>query len=100
MTTFGFRPDAAIPKYRRAGTSPAGTILAKKESRRSGPSGGKTCVPARANTACTCSVARRAVAVEATIFGLDPVPAALKPQSPSTAVSWSPIIVPSGPVTR
>jgi predicted CoA-binding protein len=44
ITTFGFRPGAAIPTYRRAGSVSAGTARAKNESRRSGPGGGKICV--------------------------------------------------------
>ena len=87
MMTFGLRPAAAMPRYRRAGTLLAGTVRAKNESRRLGPGGGKTRVSARAKTAWTWSDALLAVAVEATILGLNSLPEEPVMQSPSIAVS-------------
>ena len=51
IRTFGFRPWAATPRYSLAGTSEDGTVRAKKESRRSGPGGGNTCVSDRPKSA-------------------------------------------------
>ena len=55
IASFGLRPWAATPKYLRACFSDAGTVRAKKESRRSGPGGGNTCVMGRAKSAWICS---------------------------------------------
>ena len=62
-------------------------MRAKNVSRRSGPGGGNTCVAGRAKSACTWSCARRAVAVEATIFGLIVRLSASRAASASIAVS-------------
>ena len=69
-------------------------------SRRSGPGGGKTSTPDRANSARICSSARRTVAVDATIFGRTVCPSTFASHSASIAVSYSPAIVPSGPEIR
>src|SRR5881409_1188114 len=69
IMTFGFRPWEAMPRYSRAGAFEAGSVWAKKESRRSGPGGGNTCVSGRAKSAWIWSCARRTVA--ALEVGLD-----------------------------
>ena len=51
MRTFGLRPGEVMPRYRRPAVFSTGTVRAKKESRRSGPGGGKICVIDRAKSA-------------------------------------------------
>ena len=71
----------------------------KKLSSTSKPCGGKT-ETRRIKTLFTCSLALRTVAVEAMIFGLTVLPLSVQPHSSSTAVSYKPTMVPSGPLIR
>ena len=87
IASFGLRPWAATPKYRRAWVREAGAVRAKNESRRSGPGGGKTRVTGRAKSAWICSRAWRTVAVEATIFGFTGCPSMSRTHSDSITVS-------------
>ena len=74
------RRKAAGPLVERLGP-------AKKESRRSGPGGGNTSTPTRANSARIWSLARRTVAVDARTFGRTLRPSTTRVASASMAVS-------------
>ena len=86
-TTFGPRPCAATPRYRRSSSALSETCRAKKESRRSGPGAGKQSTSRRLNRAWICFCAKRTVAVEAITFGRTAVSPIRRVHRRSIAVS-------------